>query len=254
MMPGLLKRMLAKSRRLTLADVTQLHGLHETTHLKRLFDHLGVDIIFDVGANAGQYATRLRRDCGYRGVIVSVEPIPEMIECLDKARRGDRYWHVEPVALAESAGTITFNVMNDLQCSSVLEPVSTDTVLFAQQTAVARKITVRSERLDNLMSKWLDPGKFSRPFLKLDTQGHDVAIVQSCHRIREFVGFQSELSVKRLYHGTPYFADALSSYCGLGFDVSALVPNNSIGFPQLIEIDCIMVRSDLVAGRENMNG
>ena len=38
----------------------ELHLVHERVHLRRLFSHLGVDCVFDVGANRGQYAQMLR--------------------------------------------------------------------------------------------------------------------------------------------------------------------------------------------------
>ena len=50
----------------------------EWEHRRRLFEHFAIDCVFDIGANAGQYATMLRTRVGYRGHIVSYEPIPEL--------------------------------------------------------------------------------------------------------------------------------------------------------------------------------
>jgi FkbM family methyltransferase len=238
-------RALAKLGRMSLVDSRELHELQEATHLRRLFELLGVDLVIDVGANAGQYAQRLRRHVRYRGVIVSVEPQPEMLEHLNAASRGDPHWFIEPIAVSDRRGTVSFNVMSDAQCSSLAQPDNSETALFSAQTTVKRQITVESRTLDDIVDHWIDSGRFKRPFLKLDTQGHDVAIVTACRKLRAFVAFQSELSVKRLYKGAPHFTEAITEYCSLGFDVSALVPNNASGFPQLIEIDCIMIRSDL---------
>lgn len=62
----------------------------------------------------------------------------------------------------------------------------------------------------------------------------------------EFVGLQSELAIKRIYEDSVDFRRALGFYQELGFELSALVPNNAGHFPVLVEIDCIMVRSDLL--------
>ena len=35
---------------------------HPTLRRRKLFDDLRIDLVLDVGANAGQFATRLRRD------------------------------------------------------------------------------------------------------------------------------------------------------------------------------------------------
>ena len=40
----------------------------------RLLEYRRIELIFDVGANCGQYASFLR-DCGYRVKIVSFEPL-----------------------------------------------------------------------------------------------------------------------------------------------------------------------------------
>src|SRR6266704_6474169 len=41
--------------------------------LRQMLTHLGISVVFDVGAHVGQYATRLR-NIGYRGRIISFEP------------------------------------------------------------------------------------------------------------------------------------------------------------------------------------
>ena len=46
----------------------------EEHHMRRLLAHLQVDCMFDVGANIGQYAEKLRRHFEFRGLILSFEP------------------------------------------------------------------------------------------------------------------------------------------------------------------------------------
>jgi hypothetical protein len=83
--------------------------------------------------------------------------------------------------------------------------------------------------------------------LKLDTQGYDLQILKAgSNKIKKLVAFQSELSVKRLYESSLHMEDVLKIYRNFGFDVSAFIPNNGGHFPDLIEIDCIMIRKDLV--------
>jgi hypothetical protein len=88
---------------------------------------------------------------------------------------------------------------------------------------------------------------FHRPFLKLDTQGYDLEIVTHAQNvIKDFIGLQSELAIKKLNQQSTDFRETLAIYEKYGFALSAFVPNNAGHFPQLIEIDCIMVRADFL--------
>ena len=49
-----------------------------------------VDLVIDVGANNGQFASRIRNY--YDGKILSFEPVKESYENLKNASRGDRNW------------------------------------------------------------------------------------------------------------------------------------------------------------------
>src|SRR5579883_1423367 len=67
-------------------------GRQLAIHLEELFCRLEIDCIFDVGANRGQYRNFLRQELGYRGPIVSFEPIPENVEYLNQQARSDPLW------------------------------------------------------------------------------------------------------------------------------------------------------------------
>jgi hypothetical protein len=106
---------------------------------------------------------------------------------------------------------------------------------------------VRTDTLSRVYTRLKSELGFKRPFLKLDTQGFDVEIVKSGRDIiQDFVGLQSELSIRPIYEHSVDFREAISFYQELGFEMSALVPNNAGCFPLLVEMDCIMVRSDLL--------
>ena len=81
----------------------------------------------------------------------------------------------------------------------------------------------------------------------MDTQGFDVNVVSGAgESIQGFVGLQSELAIKRIYEQSAGYQEAIGVYEKAGFGLSALVPNNAGHFPMLVEIDCIMVRNDLM--------
>src|SRR6516225_7101905 len=88
---------------------SRLHMVYERIHLRRFFSYFGVDCVFDVGANRGQYASMLR-DIGFRGPIISYEPIPSMAETLRALSTNDPAWYVEELALDREAGLATFHL------------------------------------------------------------------------------------------------------------------------------------------------
>lgn len=236
-----------KAANLRLVDMRRLHAQGECRHLARLLRHYEVDCVFDVGANLGQYAGMLRRKVGFKGLIVSFEPLPDAAAELRRRSAHDPRWIVEEKALSSENGERTFHVMADSQFSSLSAPCHDETGLFEGLNRNVRDIRVVTETLDSAFARLSAAHGFRRPFLKLDTQGHDVDILSHTAIAGQFVGLQSELAVRRLYEDSVDFRDALALYESLGFALSAFVPNNAGHFPLLIETDCIMIRRNLVA-------
>jgi FkbM family methyltransferase len=206
--------------------------------------HFEVDCVFDVGGNSGQYATMLRAHAGYRGPIVSYEPIPELAEKMRSAAAGDPRWHIEEVALDAAEGFASLNVYVSHGFSSLHDLSALAEQQFGTKVALQRRIQVRTVTLASEFGKYQARLGFTRPFLKMDTQGHDVEVAAGAgSRLREFVGLQSELAIQKLYSDTPDYEEALAFYRAHGFELSALVPNNLGHFPRLLEIDCIMYRA-----------
>lgn len=225
----------------------ELHQVPERLHLRRLLEYLQVDCVFDVGANAGQYATMLRRHAGYTGPIVSFEPIPELAAELRELAAGDPDWHIQPMALDRAAGTATFNIMRENQFSSLRRPAGDQPEHFSGFNAVVREIEVECSTVAAQIAEWGPRLGFQRPFLKMDTQGNDLAVIEGAGTaLAGFAGLQSELAILRLYDGSADFATTLRACQEKGFVISAFVPNNEGSFPVLAEIDCIMIHRDFV--------
>ena len=74
-----------------------------------LLQHYGVDTIYDVGANEGQYVKEMR-DLGFTGRFVSFEPLTAPFSVLAKRAHRDERWNVEQTALGEAASSQTIHV------------------------------------------------------------------------------------------------------------------------------------------------
>lgn len=215
-------------------------GLTVETHLRALIPTLDVDCVIDVGGHRGEFGQRLR-DSGYRGRIVSFEPLPENIEALRRRADHDPDWGVHQMALGRDRGRMVLHVTTGTQFSSFRQPLAA-TINEMPGAAVARDEDVEVRRLDEVLDDCL-PGPDSRVFLKIDTQGWDLEVLAgaaaSLHRI---VGLQSELSVRPIYEGMPTYREALAVMEGLGFELTGLFPVARDRHLRLVEIDCVMIR------------
>lgn len=222
---------------------SEVHQHPERELLRKLLPHLGVDCVFDVGANRGQYATQLREEVGYKGLIISFEPTPDARADLLAKSAKDPLWHVSPLALSDTPGEDMMNVMAADVFSSLHAPASGLPSDLAAMNTVAQQVPVKVCTLAAQLPVWREKLGFSRPFLKMDTQGHDLAVFRGAGRlIEQFVGLQSELSLRCYYDGAPDFHTCLDAYRAGGFKPSGLVDNTAGHFPDLNEIDVIMYR------------
>ncbi len=137
-------------------DSRQLYALWEQHQLRRLFQYLNIDCVFDIGANEGQYGKMLRRKAGYAGYILSFEPIPEVAAVLRSASAGDPKWIVIESAIAEDEGTREFHVMRESQFSSFGNPKHTDVSMFVSRNVVQQTIEVKTVRLATALHRAQD--------------------------------------------------------------------------------------------------
>jgi FkbM family methyltransferase len=77
--------------------------------MRRVLDKLSIDCVIDVGANHGQYGEFLR-DIGYKGWIVSFEPVRAVFEDLSRHAEKKPPWRVFQYALGSENGQAEINV------------------------------------------------------------------------------------------------------------------------------------------------
>lgn len=212
-------------------------------HLARLFRHLNVTTVLDVGANVGQYGLLLR-ELGYRGRICSFEPVAAHYQALVKTARGDAGWQTFPYALGAKEEVLEINVTDDASMSSFHAPNQYAAERFPDSSAVLHRERVRISTLDAFFRAHSAEWGAGAVFLKMDTQGHDLEVVKGgSASLARIAGLQSELSLLPIYADTPDYRVALEYFHQLGFTPSGLYPvSRDHGNLALIEIDCVMVR------------
>ena len=194
----------------------------ESAQLMRMLSVHRINLVFDVGANTGQFGHFLR-DAGYCGRIVSFKPISASWEQLLEASRNDPLWDVSPrAAIGNEDGEILIHVAGNLVSSSVMN------MLDSHANAALESRYVGSERVPLLRLDSIAPDYF-RPnsvlFLKIDTQDYEDRVLKGATGFLDrLAGLQLELSLVPLYEGQYLFDDLLAEVKEEGFDLWSIWP------------------------------
>ena len=87
----------------------------------KLLSHYQINKIFDIGANIGHYS-RIMREAGYKGKIVSFEPQLKGFKILKKASQNDKNWQAVHMAALGSVDEERFiNIAGNSKSSSLME-------------------------------------------------------------------------------------------------------------------------------------
>ena len=210
--------------------------------LSELFASLQINCIIDVGANHGQYGDFLRR-IGYRGSIVSFEPVSTSFKLLSERSKDDHAWHVYNLAVGSSSQMLDINITNSSDFSSLLPVSSYGSSQFAKAAAVTRTERVHVVRLDSMIDEITKGTKEPRIYLKTDTQGYDLQVLEGASGCLQLIlGLQSEIALKPIYEGMPDYLASLARLNALGFSITSLIPVTRHENLRVVEFDCLMVR------------
>lgn len=224
------------------------HAYVARTSMERVFGFGAFDFVFDVGANAGQYGLRLRRELGYRGPIHSVEPFPGVARTLAGAAKADGNWTVfQGVIAGGTEPFLPFHVMAGSEFSSLLLPDARFEGRFHHQQEVLETIQVPRMSLAELYRGQAKLHAPARPLLKLDTQGTELSVLESgLDVLPAFAAIQTEMGFRPIYEGASGFREIDGFLQAQGFVLGSLMPNNEGHFPHLLEMDAVYFRRDLL--------
>src|SRR4051812_3937569 len=158
-----------------------------------LLETLGIAVALDVGANVGQYGRELREH-GFRGRIVSFEPLSSARARLEAAAADDPRWEVQPLALGDERGITAINIASNLASSSLL-PLLDAHLAMAPDVAIVAHEEVEVATLDELGLELEGPA-----LLKLDVQGYEDRVLRGAASTLAGVELvECELSIVELY-------------------------------------------------------
>jgi FkbM family methyltransferase len=168
---------------------------------------VNVDILFDIGANTGQFSEEIRNK-GYNGKIISFEPLTSARKMLVHQKSKDLNWVIhERAAVGNYNGIIDINISKNSVSSSILP------MLKSHSDAEKNSMYIKSEKtpiitLDSVADSYLD--KFSNCFIKIDTQGYESQVLDGAFKtLKRAKGVLCELSLVQLYKGQDIWKDLI---------------------------------------------
>jgi FkbM family methyltransferase len=186
-----------------------------------LLSNYGISIIFDVGANIGQYAMRTRA-LGYKGKIVSFEPVSSVFSELSKNAKNAPLWTTLNFGCGNYDGEALINISENSQFSSILNQVPSLNQEYPESAYVGQeKITIH--KIDSIFSEYHRPGE--KIFLKIDTQGFEKNVLEGANSsLEHIIGIQLELSFVSLYEGEVLMMEMIDLLLKQGFTIVMLEP------------------------------
>lgn len=187
---------------------------HPAARRQRLLVDRDVDLVLDVGAARGGYATELR-EFGYTGRIVSFEPLAAAHADLVRAAASDPRWETRHTALGDTTGRQEIHVASNSDSSSLL-PMAEQHRASSPDIGYVGTETIEVSRLDDVATEVLADTR--TPFLKIDTQGFERAVLEGAEAtVPRLAGLQLELSFVTLYEGGMLADEAISWAYDHGF-------------------------------------
>lgn len=209
----------------------------------KIMNHYKIDLLFDIGANIGQYG-ELTRTIGYAGKIISFEPLNDAYEALEKKALSDNKWTTNNFALGHENSKALINVAGNSVSSSVLEmkdvhiETEPNSKYIGQQEIQVKKLS------DIFNSFYTDENKV---MLKVDTQGFEKQVLEGASDILNKVSLiQLEMSLVTLYENEPLYLDVIELLDKKGFELIALengFSNSTTGV--LLQVDGIFRNKNL---------
>jgi len=216
---------------------------HNSQHCatQAMLNSLGIDVVFDVGANAGQYGEELFAS-NFKGRVISFEPLSIAHAKLAHRAESNPNWVVHPrTALGADTGQILINVSANSVSSSIL-PMLQSHIEAAPESTYTSTEAVPLIRLDDVARQYANNARAM--LLKIDTQGFEWQVLDGAPALLKRVSaVQLELSLVPMYQGQRLWRDYVDRLERESFQLYFAYPaftNSTNG--QTLQWDAMFVR------------
>lgn len=211
--------------------------------LSTLLELYKVDTVFDIGANAG-VSRQYFRNIGFKGKIVSFEPIKRLYHEMERKAAKDKWWSGENVAIGDTDGELVINVSDTNGVASSFLELADNITNNAPELQFIGQERVKVKTIDSLINHYYPDG--DRLFLKIDVQGFEKNVLAGAqHSLERIVGMKIEMSIVRNYQNEPLMCEMLPLLYDLGFSLASIENGwSNRATQELYQIDGILFRTD----------
>ncbi len=199
-----------------------------------------INVIIDVGANSGQYAS-LMRDYGYKETIISFEPLLDAYNKLKKLANNDLLWETRNYALGNKNERAFINISGNSYSSSILDMLDAHVESEPQSKYIGQQ-EIGIKRLDEIFEELCNVS--NNIMLKIDVQGFEKEVLQGAsNSLKSIDVVQLEMSIVPLYKDEMLFCEMIKYLKDLGFELFSLENgyfNSTTG--QLLQVDGVFRR------------
>lgn len=199
-----------------------------------------VDVVLDIGASEGCFGQKLR-DSGYKGRIISFEPLTEAYHTLLKVAGNDQLWQTVNTAIGNYDGVALINVSRRRTSSSIL-PMLPSHIEAAPESAYLTKEQVQMRYLDSILDDLIT--RNNRIYIKIDVQGYERSVLRGAAEILKIAAaIEVEVSMIPLYEGSILYAEMIKELDTLGFYLISwedVFTDPQTGY--VLQSDCIFAR------------
>jgi FkbM family methyltransferase len=221
-------------------DILKYKTTYPAHIIRDLLQRNGIGLVLDVGANEGQYSAELRK-AGYKGRIISFEPLHDAYQALKASCSADRAWSAEKIALGDRNGTEKIHVSGHSPSSSLL-PMTDLHTSSVPGSEYSGDETIELKTLDSIYSELEVAGE--KIFMKVDTQGYEMHVLKGAVNSLPLIsGLQLELSASALYEGEELYYTICRYVEEKGFRLVRIIPgytNRATG--EMLQFDAVFFR------------
>ncbi len=205
----------------------------------QILENYNIDVLFDVGANIGQYAQQMRF-INYNKKIVSFEPLSKAYGELKETAAKDPQWTACNFALGHEDTQSKINIAGNSYSSSLLDMKEAHVKAAPESEYVAEE-EIAVKKLDSVIDDHCS--KTDRIMLKVDTQGYEKHVIEGASKsLDRIVLIQLEMSILELYDKEMLMADMINFLDKQGFQLIALENGyENTKTHELIQVDGIFV-------------